>query len=220
MQDASEDRRQPARVLIVETDEERAREFHRMLMGAHRIQVQWVTGKLAAFERLKSWQPQLILINDDLNGHSGLEVTLWIRKYSHVPIMVVTDDDSFDYYLQILNSGADGCFYHPIPAQLLTAQILALLRRSYRYSAIVEVPQSEFNSPTKGFRSTTNTPPMTNGATNGGPQSKADEAVWPTCSICSYMGPPGKFEAVSASGVTTMRCPACSSSFQLRYPVS
>jgi DNA-binding response OmpR family regulator len=223
MQDANTERRKPSRVLIVETDEARAREFVQALNSVARLSAQVVSGKLATFERLKSWNPHLILIGDELNGHCGLELTIWIRKYSNVPIMVVTEDDSFEYYLQILNSGADGCVYYPIPAPLLSAQLLSLMRRAYRYSHIVErkIDEKTNQAPKGGFRSTTNTPPLAAASTPAasGAAAIANAAVWPTCGVCSYKGPAEKFQTIMPSGEVAMRCPACSSSHQLRYSI-
>jgi DNA-binding response OmpR family regulator len=218
-QGASPERRQPSRILIIESDATRAKEYFQTLNGVSRLEAQWVAGKLPAFERLKSWKPQLLLIGDELDDQCGLELTVWIRKYTNAPIMVVTTNDNFDYYLKTLNSGADGCIYHPVPAPLLIAQLLALLRRSYRYSVLVEKNLDDIagKAPHLPLRTTTNTPPLPIVPAQNSP---AREAAWPTCHVCNYTGPQPKFRKTGADGSVFLSCPVCLSTLAASHSPS
>lgn len=219
MKSATPERRDLSRVLIVETNEERVKEYYGMLNGVQRFRVGAVSGKLATFERLKKWKPQIILIGDNLDGHCGLDLTIWIRKYSNLPIVVITEDDSFDYFLKILNSGADGCVYHPVPAPLLISQLLALLRRSYRYSVLQEIDLPK-DGPRIKDRSSFRPPPET-AQSIGAPTTNlaaptASGNSQAICGVCNYSGAAGRFHSVTADGQTVMRCPTCGSAHQIR----
>jgi len=78
--------------------------------------------------------PHLILLDLNLPYKDGFQVCREIRKYSSVPIIMVTSrDTSFDELLS-LQIGADDFITKPYDLQILLAHIQSVLKRTYEIS--------------------------------------------------------------------------------------
>ncbi len=82
----------PKKVLIVEDNELNMKLFHDLL-EAHGYDTAHTREGLKAIELAKSYKPDLILMDIQLPGISGLEVTKWIKDdkaLADIPVVAVT----------------------------------------------------------------------------------------------------------------------------------
>ena len=75
--------------------------------------------------------PSLVLLDINLPVYDGYHICREIRKYSKVPIIVVTSRNSDMDELMSMNLGADDFVTKPYNTQILLARIASLLNRTY-----------------------------------------------------------------------------------------
>ena len=73
----------------------------------------------------------LVLLDMVLPGLSGVDVCLWIRARSDVPIIVLSARSEEDLKVAALDAGADDYVTKPFGQEELLARVRAFLRRSY-----------------------------------------------------------------------------------------
>jgi DNA-binding response OmpR family regulator len=134
LQNQDQERRVPARVLLVDAGESIARHCLDTLCKVDRLDPKRVLSETSALEKMNSWHPQLLIVGDTLAGQSGLEFCSKIREHSTVPLIFLTSHPEMQHQIRCLNTGADDCITVPFEAPLLIGRVLCLLRRSYRYS--------------------------------------------------------------------------------------
>ena len=85
-------------------------------------------------ELVKKEEPNIILLDINLPIFDGYYICREIRKFSDVPIIIVTSRDSDVDELMSMNLGADDFITKPYNTQVLLARIASLLRRTYSLS--------------------------------------------------------------------------------------
>lgn len=133
-QPTPDNRRAPARILIIEANETIARDCLATLAKAGRLEPRRVSNVAEGLQLLQTWNPQVLLIGDKFTGKSGIELCGTIREESAVPLIMLTMNSDLTHQLQCLNSGADECIVFPCEPPLFLMRVLCLMRRSYRYS--------------------------------------------------------------------------------------
>ncbi|MCD2501197.1 response regulator transcription factor [Clostridium sp. NSJ-145] len=88
---------------------------------------------------VKSKNPNLILLDINLPIFDGYYICREIRKFSEVPIIIVTSRDSDVDELMSMNLGADDFITKPYNTQILLARIESILKRVYRNSTVQDV---------------------------------------------------------------------------------
>lgn len=75
---------------------------------------------------------QMLLLDWELPGHSGLDILSWLRNQpgQNLPVMFLTQRDDEDDIVQALRNGADDYLVKPARERELLARIEALARRS------------------------------------------------------------------------------------------
>lgn len=73
----------------------------------------------------------LVLLDLMLPGLSGVDVCIWIRARSDVPIIVLSARSEEDLKVAALDAGADDYVTKPFGSEELLARVRAFLRRSY-----------------------------------------------------------------------------------------
>jgi DNA-binding response OmpR family regulator len=117
------------RILTVE-DDDRIRAGVRMALEDEGYQVLEAESGEQALDLLE-WQPaELVLVDLLLPGISGLEVVRTIRRWSDVPIVIVTARTDSHDVVAGLEAGADDYVRKPFAIKELSARMRALLRRS------------------------------------------------------------------------------------------
>ena len=72
----------------------------------------------------------LVLLDLILPGISGIDVCLWIRRQSDVPIVVLSAREDEDLKVRALDAGADDYVTKPFSQEEMLARVRAVLRRS------------------------------------------------------------------------------------------
>ena len=117
-----------AKILIIEDDQEISRELNTYLSREG-----YETAALESFadtaaQALKA-EPDLILLDVNLPGASGLRVCEEIRKVSQVPVIFVTGNNTSMDELNCILRGGDDYVAKPYQLPVLLARIGAVLRR-------------------------------------------------------------------------------------------
>jgi two-component system response regulator BaeR len=117
------------RILIVEDDPKIARLLTDYL-ARDGFDVVGIADGQAALTRIENDMPALILLDLMLPGLSGIDVCRAVRRFSDVPIIMVTARvDEIDRLLG-LDVGADDYVCKPFSAREVVARVRALLRRA------------------------------------------------------------------------------------------
>lgn len=116
------------RILIVE-DDERLAALTKDYLESNGLKVSVEGDGSRAIERIKSEQPDLVVLDLMLPGEDGLAVCRIVRPYYKGPILMLTArTEDLDQVLG-LEMGADDYVAKPVRPRVLLARIRALLRR-------------------------------------------------------------------------------------------
>lgn len=119
------------RLLIVD-DEPHMGRMLRTILGAHGYAIQIATEGLDAVEVAATWKPHVIILDLGLPGLDGFEVCRRIRRWSEVPIIVLTVRDADQAKVTALDLGADDYLTKPFSVNELLARIRVALRHAAR----------------------------------------------------------------------------------------
>lgn len=115
------------RVLIIE-DESGIRNILRINLMSHGYKItEAETGKLGLSKALE-FHPHLIILDLGLPDISGLEVLRELRKWTFVPIIIITVQDNEEKKVELLDSGADDYLTKPFGTKELLARVRVCLR--------------------------------------------------------------------------------------------
>ena len=118
-----------AKILIVD-DEPQIRRVLRTTLTSQGYTVVEARSGEEAFELVREDRPDLILLDVNLPGISGLETCREIRSSSDIPIIMLTVRGSERDKVQALDAGADDYVTKPFGSEELMARIRAGLRRA------------------------------------------------------------------------------------------
>jgi DNA-binding response OmpR family regulator len=83
-----------------------------------------------ALDIFRAQEFDLLLLDLILPGISGIDVCLWVRQRSDVPIIVLSAREDEELKIKALDSGADDYITKPFSQGDLMARVRAVLRRS------------------------------------------------------------------------------------------
>jgi len=155
-----------------------------------------------AWHNFASLDPHLLLTDIYMPNLSGHELTERVRAVSPIPILIMAAEDGDDTQIQGFKEGADDYVPKPLHLKVLTARVIANLRRAYRYDAAPPAAPSSLTPVAKAEENASSLPPG---------------FTW--CEPCGYLGPQWKFEALNAGGAPISRCPNCGNR-QVTFSVS
>jgi len=118
-----------AKILVVD-DEPQIRRMMRTTLTSSGYQVDEATTGEEALEKLRSYQPDLVLLDLNMPGMGGLEACRTMREGSDVPIVILTVRNAEKDKVEALDAGADDYVSKPFGMQELMARIRAALRRA------------------------------------------------------------------------------------------
>ena len=116
------------RVLVVE-DDPRVQHLLRSQLAARGFAVTVASTGEAALDLLGHAEPGVVLLDINLPGMDGLETCRQIRRWSQVPILLLTAKDDTDTKIAALEGGADDYLTKPFHMGELVARMRALMRR-------------------------------------------------------------------------------------------
>jgi len=138
------------RILVVDDDPQLRRAMRSTLSALGFVVADAETGE-AALEMVREEQFDLILLDINMPGLSGLETCRAIRAKSDVGILMLTVRDRADDKIEALDAGADGYVTKPFDVNELLARIRATLRRAPG-SVLGETRVLQFNGLEINFR--------------------------------------------------------------------
>lgn len=119
---------QQVRVAVVESDARMARYLRANLEEEH-YQVQVINHGSQFLHQFDLEEPELVLLASRLADMSGLELLQHIREFSHVPVVMLCQDDDEDERVRLLDLGADDLVDKPFHMKELLARLRVLQRR-------------------------------------------------------------------------------------------
>jgi two-component system, OmpR family, KDP operon response regulator KdpE len=119
----------PAKIVVVDDEPQIRRVMRTTLMSQGYSVIEAKSGD-EALPLIPAERPDLVLLDVNLPGRSGLETCREIRLASDVPIIMLTVRNSEHDKVQALDAGADDYVVKPFGAEELLARIRAALRRS------------------------------------------------------------------------------------------
>ena len=117
------------RVLVVD-DAQQVRRVLRATLSAENYTIFEAGTGEEALQLFRSAPPDIILLDVNMPGMSGLQVCREIRRTSDVPIIMLTVRDAEGDKVLALDAGADDYVVKPFGMQELLARIRAALRRT------------------------------------------------------------------------------------------
>lgn len=134
-----------ARILIVE-DEDEVRRTNKGYLEAQGYTVDCAGTLADAREVMDSFQPDLILLDVLLPDGSGYDFCAEIRKKTSVPIIYLTCMDKNENIVNGLALGGDDYIIKPYSLEVMSARVMATLRRSEANSVgRIELPPLSIN---------------------------------------------------------------------------
>jgi DNA-binding response OmpR family regulator len=118
----------PARVLVVEDDDEIAQVLQRSLR-MEGYDVRTAGDGVTALDEAHSFLPDLVILDLGLPKLDGIDVAKTLREGDDVPILMLTARDALESRVEGLDAGADDYLVKPFERQELLARLRALLRR-------------------------------------------------------------------------------------------
>jgi two-component system KDP operon response regulator KdpE len=118
-----------SRILVVD-DEPQIRRVMRVALSGAAYMVADARSGEDALERLREEKFDLVLLDVNLPGISGIETCREIRARSDMPVIVLTVRSSSGDTVAALDAGADDYVTKPFSMEVLLARIRATLRRS------------------------------------------------------------------------------------------
>ncbi|MEQ1962202.1 two-component system response regulator BaeR [Xenorhabdus khoisanae] len=123
-------------VLIVEDEPKLGRLLVDYLQSAD-YQTEWLKRGDEVINHVQRYQPHIILLDLMLPGLDGLSVCREIRKFSDIPIVIMTAKTEEIDRLLGLEIGADDYICKPYSPREMVARVKTILRRCYRPQDIV-----------------------------------------------------------------------------------
>ena len=120
-------------ILIVE-DDPNIRKLVRVNLVKRGYTVSEAEDSHQAMAIFQSETVDLVLLDMVLPGLSGVDICVWIRARSDVPIIVLSARSEEDLKVAALDAGADDYVTKPFGQEELLARVRAFLRRSYTTS--------------------------------------------------------------------------------------
>jgi two-component system KDP operon response regulator KdpE len=117
------------KILVID-DEPQIRRVMRVILSGENYEVMEARSGEAALLRFREFLPDLVLLDLNMPGMTGLETCRAIRENSEVPIIVLTVRHEEEEKVEALDAGADDYVTKPFGKHELLARIRAALRRS------------------------------------------------------------------------------------------
>jgi two-component system, OmpR family, KDP operon response regulator KdpE len=127
-----------ARILVVD-DDPQIRRVLRTALVAQGYEVADARNGEEALEKVRDEKIDLLILDMNMPGMSGLETCRTIRSTSDIPIIMLTVRDAEADKVEALDAGADDYMTKPFGSPELLARIRAALRRSPQLASDMQV---------------------------------------------------------------------------------
>jgi two-component system, OmpR family, KDP operon response regulator KdpE len=120
----------PSQTILIVDDEPQIRRVMLTTLSSHGYSVVEAKSGEEGLDLIRTDHPDLVILDVNLPGISGLETCREIRASSDVPIIMLTVRNSERDKVQALDAGADDYVVKPFGVEELMARIRASLRRA------------------------------------------------------------------------------------------
>lgn len=115
------------RILLID-DEQAIRNVVKMSLEGNGYKISEAVDGKSGMEKVSEFHPHLVLLDLGLPDMNGLEVLKTLRKWTRVPIIILTVMDGEQVKVQLLDAGADDYLTKPFGAKELLARVRVALR--------------------------------------------------------------------------------------------
>ncbi|OQY27824.1 MAG: hypothetical protein B6I38_09740 [Anaerolineaceae bacterium 4572_5.1] len=117
------------KILVID-DDYTATELFRILLEPANYTVLTANSGEQGLELIQQSAPDLVILDLLMPGMDGWQTCTEIRKFSHIPIIIISVITASDVIAKALNLGADEYLPKPVSPNMLIASINNLLRRA------------------------------------------------------------------------------------------
>ena len=118
----------PIRVIITDDDPATA-DMLKLLISQITPEIITASSGQECLKLVRQYSPDIILLDLILPDMNGAEICEEIRKFSSVPILILSALNNSSMIAATLNVGADNFLSKPVPSAMLTAHIQKLVKR-------------------------------------------------------------------------------------------
>ena len=119
----------PIKVLAIDDDPALV-ELLAIILTSQGFSVKTTTFGEEGVKLVREFDPDIILLDLMMPGMNGWEVCASVRKFSTIPILILSALDNPGNVASALDAGADDYLVKPVPSGVLVAHINNLTRRS------------------------------------------------------------------------------------------
>ncbi|BCM90876.1 transcriptional regulatory protein WalR [Abditibacteriota bacterium] len=185
------------RILIAENDDDLAQLVAQNLQKAG-FATFIANDGAQALQDFTSIAPHLLLCDILMPCLTGHELVARVRAQSGIPILMMTNDNNDEAQIRGLKDGADDYLAKPFNPRVLTARVIANLRRVYHYHRAIVAHAPATPAPVS--------PAIA--ASIEQAQSALPKGFL-RCGECPYIGPSWKFNALDKEKRPVIQCPSC-----------
>jgi DNA-binding response OmpR family regulator len=117
------------RILVID-DDQAMTEMLRLVLEPNAFDVQVAHSGPEGIESTRQLNPEVVVLDLLMPGMDGWEVCREIRKFSQVPILVLSAISKPGIIARALDEGADDYLLKPMPSSVLIAHLKRLARRA------------------------------------------------------------------------------------------
>lgn len=118
----------PIKVLVID-DDKAITELMGLLLQTQGFDVITTNSSVEGIKFAAEANPQIILLDLMMPELDGWQVCKAVRKFSNVPILVLSAVGDPSMIASVLDSGADGFLSKPVPTSVLVAHIRKMTKR-------------------------------------------------------------------------------------------
>jgi len=122
------------RVLVVD-DERATRILHRTVLSVQ-FDVETASGGLEAVQICKNHLPDLVLLDVMMPEMDGYETCRQIRKFTDIPIIFATANDTLTEHLKAFDAGGDDIITKPLMREILLRKVSLAIQRKHEKTSL------------------------------------------------------------------------------------
>jgi PleD family two-component response regulator len=119
----------PIKILILNTDQDQ-HDTIKSVLEPEKFSIRRGGFHTQDIKNLQTYDPDVIIININILKTDGIAIVQQIRKFSMMPIIVITNMNKPGMVEKTLDAGADEYLIKPVPDNLMLAYINTLARRA------------------------------------------------------------------------------------------
>ena len=123
-------RTSPAKQILIVVDEPRMAQFIKWKLDLEGYQTLEANNGFQALEEIRKHEPNLVLLDVEMQGQDGFETLKHLRKFSDIPTIMLSVRSDEEVLIRGWELDADDILMKPFSSQELSSRIRAVLRRT------------------------------------------------------------------------------------------